>query len=72
MKDTIKFCKFIRNKISDKENLHLLLDARGNVVTMAEEQVEVLNAFFTLVCSNTINSQSIQYPELEGNEAGSK
>lgn len=37
VKDSIKFCKFIRSKMSDKENLNLLLDARGNVVTMTKK-----------------------------------
>lgn len=56
VKDTINFRKFIRKKKSDKDNLHFLLDARGNIVTMAEEQAEILNAFFTSVCNNNHRS----------------
>lgn len=48
------------------DNLHLLLDARKNEVTMAKEKAEVLNASFISVFYNKTNSQSIQYPELEG------
>ena len=40
------FHKYINNKKRAKENLHPLLDARGNAVTKDEEKAEVLNAFF--------------------------
>lgn len=32
-----------------KENVHLLLDARGNIVTKVEEKAEVSNIFFVSV-----------------------
>lgn len=31
-----------------KENLHSVMDVKGNVVTKDENQAEVLNAFFCL------------------------
>ncbi|KAK4815488.1 LOW QUALITY PROTEIN: hypothetical protein QYF61_003024 [Mycteria americana] len=40
---------YISNKGWAKENLHPLQDARGNIVTKAEEKAEILNAFFASV-----------------------
>ncbi|KAK4806242.1 LOW QUALITY PROTEIN: hypothetical protein QYF61_013386 [Mycteria americana] len=56
------FYKYTHNKRRAKENLHPLLDARGNIVTKAE----VLNAFFASVFnSKTSCSWGTQPPELE-------
>jgi len=41
------FYKYISKKRRAKGNLHLLLDAGGNIVTKNEEKAEVLNAIFT-------------------------
>jgi len=48
------FYKYIGNKKRAKENLHPLLDVRGNIVNKDEEKVEVLKAFFASV----FNSQT--------------
>ena len=49
IKDNKKsFYKYISAKRRTKENLHPLLDARGNLVTKDEEKAEVLNAAFAL------------------------
>jgi len=39
------FYKYINSKKRAKENLHPLLDAEGNVITVNKEK-EILNAFF--------------------------
>ena len=44
-----RFYKYINNKKRAKENLHLLLDAGGNIATKDENKAEVLNAFFVSV-----------------------
>jgi len=61
--------KYINNKKKPKENLHPLLDARGNVAHKDEEKVEVLNAFFASVLKSwTGYSQGSQPPVLEDRE----
>jgi len=51
------FSKYVNNKKRAKENLHPLLNARGNIANMDEEKAEVLNACFTSV----FNSQAGYY-----------
>jgi len=63
--------KYINNKKRAKENLHLLLDAGGNIASKDEEKAEVLNACFASVFkSQSGYSQCIQLPELEDREEG--
>jgi len=38
-----------------KENLHSVMDVKGNVVTKDENQAEVLNAFFALAFISKVN-----------------
>jgi len=63
------FYKCINNKKRAKENLHPLLDARGNIVNKDEEKAEVLNACCASVFnSQTSYSQGSQHPVLEDRE----
>jgi len=60
------FYKYFNNKKRAKENLHPLLDTRGNIVNKDEEKAEVLNACFASVFNSQSGySQGIQPPVLE-------
>ncbi|NXQ34777.1 LORF2 protein, partial [Alaudala cheleensis] len=43
------FYKYINGKRKDKDNLHSLLNAGGNLVSKDEEKAEVLNTFFASI-----------------------
>lgn len=53
VKDNKKcFNKYINGKRSVKEYLRSLLDIEGNMTTEDKEKAEVINDFFTSVCTN--------------------
>lgn len=59
------FYKYMNKKRRTKENLNRFLVVGGNIVTINREKIEVLNAFFALVCSSkTTCSLGTQPPEL--------
>ena len=59
------FYKYINSKRKARENLHPLLDAKGNLVTKDQDKAEVLNAFVaSLFHSKTHYFQRTQSPVL--------
>lgn len=64
--DNKKIFVQISNKRRAKENIHPLLDVRGNVVTKDEEKAEVLNAFLASGFNNKTSCfKRTQPPEVE-------
>ena len=50
VKDNNKYLyKYINSKRRDRENLHPLLDAEGNLLNKDQDKAEVLNAIFASV-----------------------
>jgi len=67
------FYKYISNKRRMKENLHPLLDVRGNLVTKDEKMAEVLHAFFASVFKSEESfSLDTQPPEQEDRDGEQK
>ena len=53
VKDNSKyFDKYINNKRRARENLHLLLDTKSNLVTKDQDKAEELNAFVASVANS--------------------
>ncbi|KAK4825715.1 LOW QUALITY PROTEIN: hypothetical protein QYF61_002133 [Mycteria americana] len=53
------FFRYVNNKQKQKENIGPLLKRRGQLVTNNAEKAEVLNAFFTSVCTSTAGHQAL-------------
>ena len=52
------FFRYVSNKQTWKENIGLLLNRRGDVITNNAEKAEVLNTFFTSVFISTVGPQA--------------
>ncbi|KAJ7427271.1 hypothetical protein WISP_08594 [Willisornis vidua] len=57
-----RFYKYINNKMRGKENLHSLLDSRGNIVNQDKEKVEVLNTYFGSVFPSKTGDPQDNWP----------
>jgi len=67
------FYKYISNKRRAKENLHLLLDTGGDLVTKDEEKTKVLNAFIGSVFNSKGScSMDTRPPEQEDRDGEQK
>ncbi|KAK4810859.1 hypothetical protein QYF61_008831 [Mycteria americana] len=53
------FFRYENNKQKQKENIGLLLNRRGELVTNNAEKAEVLNTFFTSVFTSTVGPQAL-------------
>ncbi|KAK4826132.1 hypothetical protein QYF61_005284 [Mycteria americana] len=54
------FFRYINNKQKQKENIGLLLNRRGELVTNNAEKAEVLNTFFTSVFTSTVGPHALR------------
>ncbi|KAK4810486.1 hypothetical protein QYF61_004266 [Mycteria americana] len=67
VKDNKKgFYKYIGDKKKTRENVGLLLNETGDLVTQDTEKAEVLNAFFASVFTSKTGLQEYQAPETRG------
>ncbi|KAJ7427169.1 rna-directed dna polymerase from mobile element jockey-like [Willisornis vidua] len=63
------FYKYINSKRRGKENLHSLVDSRGNIVNQEEEKAEVLNTYFASVFTSKTGGTQDNWPlELTEND----
>ena len=66
------FYKEINSKRKARENLHPLLDAEGNTVTMDQDKAEMLNAVFASVCNSktgcSLDTQPLALEDRDGEQ----